>query len=168
VVAVLYSILWILAAFKFADRNWQRYYPTLLFSALGNALYELICYNHQLWQMERNGLPTALIPILLLILIGMPVSTWIYLSQYPTGKRIRTQAGYILFFTVIFVLLEFVSVKCGAITYHNNWNLFWSLLFDIVMFVMLVIHYHKPLLGLMISSAYIVLLILLFDVPLVK
>ncbi|MDF2958485.1 MAG: hypothetical protein K0S39_220 [Paenibacillus sp.] len=167
-VAILYSTLWILAAFKFADQNWQRYYPTMLFAALGNLLYELICYQHQLWQMEPNGLPVALIPMLLLISIGMPLSTWIYLSTYPTERGIWSKTKHLSLFTAIFVLLEYVSVKCGAITYHNGWNLFWSFLFDIVMFIMLRTHYNKPLLGLVMSLAYTVLLIMMFDVPLEK
>ncbi|WP_223192893.1 hypothetical protein [Paenibacillus sedimenti] len=57
-VAVTYSILWILAAFKFADRNWKPYYPTILYASLGNSLYELLCYNYPLWQMEPTGLST--------------------------------------------------------------------------------------------------------------
>src|SRR3954468_14674437 len=87
-IAIIYSVIWIIASFKFADRNWKLYYPTMLFASLGNVLYELVCYKYQLWQMEPNGLSFAMIPMLLLILIGMPISTWIFLSKYPFGKRI--------------------------------------------------------------------------------
>jgi hypothetical protein len=167
-IAIIYSILWIAAAFKFADRNWHRYYPTLLFAALGNALYELICYKYQLWKMEANGLPVAMIPILLLILIGMPLSTWIYLSKYPYGKGLFSQVMYIAYFSAFFILLEFVSVKGGAITYHHNWNLLWSLVFVIVMFIVLRIHYRRPLLGLIISVGFVAILCLIFDVTLNK
>ncbi|MCY9691537.1 CBO0543 family protein [Paenibacillus alginolyticus] len=163
-VAILYSVLWLLAALWFADRNWEQYYPTLLFAALSNGLYELICYQYQLWQMEPNGLPVATIPILLLILIGMPVSTWIYLSNYSRNRKLLSQAYYIIFFTGIFVLLEFVAVKCGSITYHNGWNLLWSSFFDMIMFIMLRIHYRKPLLGLLMSVPYTGLLMIIFKV----
>ncbi|MBD2867191.1 CBO0543 family protein [Paenibacillus arenilitoris] len=163
-VAIIYSSLWILAAFKFGDRNWERYYPTMLFAAIGNLLYELICYDFQLWQLEPNGLPVAMIPILLLITVGMPLSTWIFLSRYPEDKGVLGKAGYILLFIAIFILLEYISVLTGAITYHNDWNLFWSFLFNIVMFIMLRIHYRKPLFGLMLSAAYTGLLIVMFDV----
>ncbi|AFC33217.1 hypothetical protein PM3016_6602 [Paenibacillus mucilaginosus 3016] len=167
-VAVLYSLLWILAAFRWADRNWERYYPTLLFSVIGNCLYELLCYRYPLWQMEPNGLPAAMIPILLLILIGMPLSTWVYLSLYPSGGGWLAQARHILAFTAVFILLEFVSVKCGSITYHNGWHLGWSLLFNIFMFIMLRIHFLKPLTGLVLSAAYTLLLMSLFHVSLDK
>ncbi|MDD9271644.1 CBO0543 family protein [Paenibacillus sp. GCM10023248] len=167
-VAIIYSILWILAAMAFADRDWKPYYPTLLFAALSNALYEILCYQHQLWQMEPNGLPAATIPILLLILIGMPLSTWVFLSKYPANAKLLPQVYYILFFTFVFLLLEFVSVKCGSITYHNGWNLWWSLLFDIIMFIMLRIHFRHPLFGIGISVLYTGLLMFLFHVSLDK
>ncbi|MEH7502794.1 CBO0543 family protein [Neobacillus drentensis] len=167
-IAIIYSVIWIIVAFKFADRNWKLYYPTMLFASLGNALYDLICYKYQLWQMEPNGLPVAMIPILLLILIGMPLSTWVYLSKYPFRKGVRFQALYIAFFTVIYIILEYVSVKGGSITYHHHWNLLWSLLFVIVMFTIMRIHFKKPLLALILSAIFAIFLCLVFDVTLDK
>jgi hypothetical protein len=167
-IAILYSILWIAVAFKLGDRNWQKYYPTILFAALGNALYDLICYKYPLWQMEPNGLPVSMIPILLLILIGMPLSTWIYLSKYPFEKGLINQAFYIGIFVFLFVLLEYLSVLGGAITYHHNWNLVWSSLFSIIMFVMMQLHYRRPLLALFLTSVIALLLCMIFDVNLDK
>jgi hypothetical protein len=163
-IAILYSFLWILAALKFADRNWLPYYPTLLFASLGNALYELICYKYQLWQMEPNGLPVAMIPICLLIFIGMPISTWIFLSKYPYSKGISSQVLYIAFFVTIYIILEYFSVKGGAITYHHNWNLLWSLLFVIVMFIIIRIHHRRPMFALILSTIFTGFLCIIFDV----
>ncbi|MBU8916917.1 hypothetical protein BGM25_12840 [Bacillus sp. FJAT-29953] len=167
-IAIIYSILWIIAAFKLGDRDWKQYYPTILFSSLGNALYEIICYKYQLWQMEPNGLPAAIIPMMLLILIGMPLSTWIFLSKYPFRKKLSIQAMYTCFYVVMFLVLEYLSIKLGAITYHHNWNLFWSGIFVIVMFLVLRIHYSKPLLALFISVIFSFFLIFVFDVSLDK
>ncbi|MGV3463745.1 MAG: hypothetical protein ACO1OT_00445, partial [Heyndrickxia sp.] len=83
IVAIILSISWILVAMKYGDRNWRKYYPSMLFSSLGNALYEILCYKYPLWKMEPNGLGYSMIPILLLTLIGMPLSIWVYLSKYP-------------------------------------------------------------------------------------
>ncbi|WP_312029613.1 CBO0543 family protein [Paenibacillus sedimenti] len=107
-----------------------------------------------------------MIPILLLTLIGMPLSTWIYLSHYPTERPILQKLRYILLFTALFVVLEYISVRLDAITYHNRWNLFYSLLFDIVMFLVLRIHFRNPLLGIAISAAYVGVLIVCFNVSL--
>lgn len=167
-IALLYSILWIVASFKFADRNWQQYYPTILFAALGNALYEVICYKYQLWQMEPNGLKYAMIPILLLILIGMPLSTWIYLSNFPFKKGILKQIIYISIFLALFVILEYIAIKVGSITYHHDWNLFWSFIFVVVMFIILPIHHYHPLLALILSAVFAIILCLIFNVSLDK
>jgi hypothetical protein len=167
-IATMYSILWIVAAFKFSDRNWQKYYPSMLVAALGNALYELICYKYQLWQMEPNGLPIAMIPILLLTLIGMPISTWIFLSNYPFERRIYIQALYIGFYVVLFILLEYFSVLGGAITYHHNWNLLWSTIFVIIMFVIMKIHFQKPLFALILAAVIAFILCLIFNVTINK
>jgi hypothetical protein len=163
-IAILYSILWIAAAIKLGDRNWLKYYPTMLYAALGNALYELICYKYQLWQMEPNGLPVAMVPILLLTLIGMPLSTWIFLSKYPFKKRFIFKILYLGIFVLLFVLLEYFSIKIGAISYHHHWNLLWSTIFCIIMFIMLRIHFERPLLALLLSTAIALTLCMIFNV----
>lgn len=167
-VAIVYSLLWIIASFKFADRNWKQYYPTLLYAALGNVTYELLCYRYQLWSMQPNGLPYSMIPILLLSFVGMPLSTWIYLSRYPSLKSVTLQGLYILMFSVLFVIMEYVSVKLGAITYRNGWNLTWSLAFVLVMFTMLRFHFKRPLHALILSVFITLTLCMIFDVNLSK
>lgn len=163
-IAVLYSLLWIGAAFKYGDRQWEKYYPTMLFSAIGNFLYELLCYEYPMWNMEPNGLPAAMIPILLLTLVGMPVSTWIFLSNYPAGGRLYHKAGYIALFTTIFIAMELFAVTYGSITYHNDWNIMWSLIFLIAMFPIIRLHFTHPLIAWGVSLILIYLLMLIFDV----
>jgi hypothetical protein len=168
-IAVIYSILWILAAWKWADwRNWKLYYPTALFAIVGNLLYEVICSEYLLWAMETNGLPNHTLPILMLAIVGMPLSSWIYLSNYPEKKSLLTQALYILLFIFIFILLEFVSVHFGALTYHNGWNLLWSFIFNIVMFIILRIHHRQPGWALILSCVVIFILMTIFNVTLGK
>jgi hypothetical protein len=167
-IALIYSVLWIIAAYKFADHNWKSYYPTMLFASLGNALYEVVCYKYQLWQMEPNGMPASMIPMLLLILIGMPLSTWIYLSKYPSGKGVLSQAIYIAFFTMTFIIMEYIATKGGSITYHHQWNILWSLLFVIVMFVIIRIHFLRPIIALILSVFFSIFLCVVFDVTLDK
>ncbi len=166
--AIILSISWIIVAIKYGDRNWKKYYPSMLFAALANALYEVLCYQYQLWQMEPNGLGYSMIPMLLLILVGMPLSTWVYLSKYPTKSSVFKRGMYVLFFIVVFIFLEYISVKLGAITYHNGWNLGWSLLFVIIMFIVIRIHFTKPVLALIISIPFALLLCMIFEVTLDK
>ncbi|WP_163100673.1 CBO0543 family protein [Peribacillus alkalitolerans] len=168
-VAVAYSILWILAVWKWGDwENWKKYYPTMLFAIVGNLLYEVICFNYPMWAMEPNGLPNQTIPILLLVLVGMPLSVFVFLSHFPDNESKIRQALYILLFVCIFVVLEYVSVQLGSITYHNGWNLAWSSLFNVIMFSIIRIHYKKPILALILSAIFIGILSTIFDVSLDK
>ncbi|MFD1735050.1 CBO0543 family protein [Bacillus salitolerans] len=165
---IFFSIVWIIVAYRFGDRNWRKYYPTMLFAALGNALYEVICYNYSLWQLEPNGLPGAMIPNLLLILIWMPLSTWVFLSHFPTKQSLFKKGLYILLFSAIFMILEFTLLQGGAITYHHGWSFIWSLLFVILMFIVLHIHFKNPIIALILSVLIAFSLCQIFNVSLNK
>jgi hypothetical protein len=167
-VAIILSISWIIVAIKFGDRDWRKYYPSMLFAALANALYEVLCYKYHLWQMEPNGVGYSMIPMLLLILVGMPLSTWVFLSNYPYKSGIFKKGIYVLFFVVVFIVLEYLSIKVGAISYHNGWNLGWSLIFVIVMFMVIRLHFTRPILALIISMPFSLLLCMIFEVTLDK
>ncbi|NWQ42879.1 hypothetical protein MLOOGBEN_19440 [Bacillus sp. EB106-08-02-XG196] len=167
-VAIILSISWIIAAMKFGDRDWRKYYPSMLFAALGNALYEVLCYKFQLWKMEPNGVGYSMIPMLLLILLGMPLSTWVFLSKYPYKSGIYKKGIYISFFILVFIVLEYVSVRLGAISYHNGWNLGWSLLFVVVMFMVIRLHFSRPILALIVSIPFSLFLCMIFEVTLDK
>lgn len=167
-VAIVLSISWIIAAMRYGDRDWSKYYPSMLFAALGNAMYEILCYKYQLWTMEPNGVVYSIIPMLLLILVGMPLSTWVFLSKYPYESSIYKKGIYVSAFIIVFIVLEYVSVKLGAISYHNEWNLGWSLLFVIVMFIVIRIHFTRPILALLISIPFSLVLCMIFEVTLNK
>ncbi|NRD77137.1 hypothetical protein HPT25_06460 [Bacillus sp. BRMEA1] len=167
-IAIVYSIFWIIISAKYGDRDWKKYYPSMLFAALANTLYEVLCYKYQLWQMEPNGLKYCIIPMLLLIMIGMPLSTWVFLSHYPFRSSTSRKILYVTFFILLFGILEYVSVKLGSITYHHGWNIGWSFLFDIIMFMMIRIHYSRPIIAILLSLPLIVVLCLIFNVTLDK
>ncbi|OXM87701.1 CBO0543 family protein [Paenibacillus rigui] len=167
-VAVVYSVLWIISSFKLVHwRLWYTYYPTALYAAIGNLLYEVICDDYPLWQMEPNGLPNQTMPEILLIVIGMPLSTLVFLSHFPEQRFIK-QLLYIIGFVLLFLVMEWISVHYGSITYHNGWNLYWSILFDLIMFPLLRIHYRNPLLCLCLSAVFVAFLSITFQLTLDK
>ncbi|UUZ80602.1 hypothetical protein LJK88_38040 [Paenibacillus sp. P26] len=54
----------------------------------------------------------------------------------------------------------------GRIHYGHGWSWWWSLGFDVMMFLMLRLHSVKPVLAYAVSVVIIVALVLLFHVPL--
>jgi hypothetical protein len=65
-------------------------------------------------------------------------------------------------------LLEWGAVKLGEFSYHNGWNIMWTVLFDITFYSMVRLHYKKPLLTYGLSIIAIVGLLLVFNVPISK
>lgn len=164
-ISVIYSIFWIAASWWLVNwKEWKQYYPTALFSAAANLLYEVICSEYQLWSMEPNGLPNRTLNILLLSVIGMPLSTLVYLSNYPFKKSLRKQSLYISVFILGFTVMEYLAVQFGSITYHHGWTLFHSILFDISIFVILLIHYKNPIWAWLLSTVVLLIVLMNFNI----
>lgn len=160
---IIVSILIALAAWKLGDwRNWKKYYPTIQYFIIGEFLYDLLCYNYPLWSFESPLLKVTFSAILISF-IFYPAAVLLYLPHMPTGwvKRIL----YVLLWVIIFSLTERISYLLGFFSYHNGWNIWLSVLFNIVMFPLLWLHYKKPLLAcaLLIGAAAVGLI--LFQVP---
>lgn len=167
--AVAYAICWAAATFLFADlQRWRQYYSTMLYSSLANALYILLCYQYPLWQLEPHGLANQTLTDLLFILVCMPLSTFVYLSKYPAGRSYMRQILYLALFVGIFVIKEVLFIRFKAISYYNGWNLLWSIGFDLVMFLMLYLHFRRPLLALAVSIPIILSLMGMFHVTVDK
>ena len=64
----------------------------------------------------------------------------------------------------MYITIEFINNKLGFITYHNNWNLWWSFLFTGIIFFILPIHYKRPLLAWLIIIGIIITLLGIFDI----
>jgi hypothetical protein len=84
----------------------------------------------------------------------------LFLSNYPSsGSEIIYNAKWVVGFWIVECLVS----TTDAITYHNGWNLGWSLLFLIVMFPMVRLHHLNKSLALPLSIGISLLLLLLFD-----
>jgi len=62
-------------------------------------------------------------------------------------------------------LMEFISYITGAFSYHNNWNIGYSIIFNCLMFPILILHYKKPLLAFLVCSILAFLLMAFFEIP---
>ncbi|HYK71701.1 MAG TPA: hypothetical protein VEV44_01015 [Pseudoneobacillus sp.] len=58
---------------------------------------------------------------------------------------------YILKWLVIFILFESLLLKFNHVHYYNGWNIGWTILFDIIMFLMLRLHFKRPLWAIILS-----------------
>lgn len=140
---IIVSIIISLAAWKLGDwRNWKKYYPTIQFFMIGEFLYDLLCYNYPLWSFESPLLKVTFSEILIAF-VFYPSTILIYIPHMPTG-RLKTIL-YVLLWVALYTITEELSYLLGFFSYHNGWNLGLSVLFNIVMFPLLWLHYRKPL-----------------------
>lgn len=98
--------------------------------------------------------------------VGYPSALLVYLGRYPT-KGIK-QFLWISIWVAFWSFLEWVDDKFDEFSYHNGWNLMWSVLFNIGIFSMVRLHYKKPLLTYGLSIIATIGLVVIFKVPILK
>lgn len=170
-VNLVYASLWFFALWKWGDwKQWERYYPTILFFILGDFLYLYMLSDlFPMWsynppEVDGNIGITNTFVSLSIIIVKYPATVLIYLGKFPTegwAKKIL----YYLFWVLIYAINEWTDMKFQLIQYFNGWNYWWSMLFNMVMFFILWVHYQKPIFAWILSIFFIIFLWQKFDVP---
>jgi len=153
----------IICAWKWGDwRNWQKYHATMLFFATGNLLYNVLYYDHWLWKYQSYFLRYHITSDLLSAFVILPLTALLFLTNYPT--RIRDQWLRIIKYTILYFIFEVVYATYGALVYDYGWNVWYSLIWDALMFPLIALHYKKPLLSYMCSIVAVIAMLLLFPI----
>ncbi|UPO90794.1 CBO0543 family protein [Niallia sp. Man26] len=161
---VAITLLTIIASLKWGDwKNWRKYHASMFFISTGGLLYEYIVNENTLWKFHPDFLYSHEMIVVIYALITMPISIFLFLSHFPEGwlKRII----YIVVWSVIYIVIEWILFLTGRISYQNSWQFGYSFLFDLIMFSVIALHQQKPGRAYIISIIVIVFLILWFDVP---
>jgi len=154
-------LLFVIAAMLLTDwRNWQKYYPTVLFVIVANQLVSFLTYHHDLWFYNPDILVKTSTTIELInSFVMLPATTFIYLSKYPIRDKLY-QYGYIALWACIYGGLEFIDhYIIKGISYGNGWSIASAATFDVAIFSIIRLHYLKPLHA---WGASIVILALIF------
>lgn len=109
---------------------------------LVNFAYGYITYNYPLWKFESPFLKSTLSTVFI-TLTTYPSTILLFLPHYP--NKWDRKIVYTLKWVTIYSILEFTSIKLGYFTHHNGWTMWWSVLFNCVMFPTLRLHHQKPL-----------------------
>ena len=144
-VLLLFSFL--ITAIKLGDwKNWQKYYPTILFVMVINLASSFVTYHHILWNYNPDIVVQTQTTVEILNAFALlPAATFIYLSVFPFGGSKIYQAGYIALWVLIFSCIELIAhYIVGSLSYKNHWSWFNSFLFDIVLFSITRLHYSRP------------------------
>lgn len=164
------NAVFLLAAIKWGDwRRWKEYYSTILFFIVGDLLKNYLLYNHWMWTYKEtifgdNILRNHTIISLLIMVICYPSTILLYLGRFPKEKW--KQLLWVIFWVILYTVVEYINLKyLHLIRHHNGWGMQWSIIFNIVMFTMFIIHMKKPLLAWVLSFIWIIFLLKAFHVP---
>lgn len=145
------------AAWRFGDwRHWERYYPTILYLIIGDLTYNMLFQGHLLWKYQPEWMGPILGSLFVMI-TAYPAMVLIYLSRFP--NHALHAVFYVLAWVVLVGIIEWVLFSTSRIVYSGSWSLSKSLLVSLGMFLLLKLHYHRPLLVWPISFALAFLLI---------
>lgn len=140
---VLLACLFVLVCYKWGDwRNWKTYYPTIMFLIAGDFIHAYVAAAKTLWSYTPKVFPGT-ITHLVVSLVIYPCIVLLFLPNYPqttTMKRLR----YLSFWVAVFSLLEYFALKFNYMQHFNGWSLLYSVIFDCVLFPLLLIHHRKP------------------------
>jgi hypothetical protein len=150
-------------------QEWQKYYPTILFFIACDLFANVVTYNYPLWQYQETIFAAEIlrshtIITLFIMLIVYPITTVLYLSKFPEGvsKSIR----WILLWVFLYWIVEFINVAfLGQMIHENGWNIYWSFVFNIVMFTTLWVHHKWPLFAWLIAIIWSSFIIIFFQIP---
>jgi hypothetical protein len=158
------AVLTIIASLKWGNwKSWREYQASMFFICVGGLLYEYIVKENTLWKFYPDFLYGKEMTVIVYALITMPISILIFLSHFP-GKWLQRMV-YILFWSGIYILVEWILLVFKRISYQNGWKFWYSFLFDIVMFSVIALHQSRPFLAYILSLFITVFLINYFHIP---
>jgi len=140
---LLLACLFVLSCYKWGDwTNWKTYYPTMLFLIAGDFIYLYVAGSKPLWQYTAklfHGTATTLI----VALIIYPCTVLLFL---PTCSKLGAikKLCHIMFWICLYALLEFLALRYNYMQHSNGWNFIDSVLFDCVLFPLLLTHQKPP------------------------
>jgi hypothetical protein len=140
---ILLAIISIIICYKFGDwRNWKNYYPTILFFILSNVTCILLIYNNPLWLYEPKIISSTFSDLFICITV-YPSTVMLFIPHLPSKKS--KIILHISIYVAIYTLAELIGMKIGYFTHLNGWNIWYSLILNYLLFIMLIIHQKKPI-----------------------
>ncbi|WP_138419651.1 CBO0543 family protein [Aquibacillus sediminis] len=159
---ILMTCIVLLSVFTHSLRDIPKYYKNMAYVGSFNAIYYLLCRRHLVWDFAPNGIHWLVIRFIYTLIIT-PLIVLIFLSKMPR-ERVR-QVSYIIRWTIIASIVEYVAHKKKLILYSHGWNIYWSGLIYVKMFVCSHLFSKRPLITLALSTVSTAFYILKFKVP---
>ncbi len=161
-ITITLSVLYAAACYKWgAWRRWREYYPTILYAIIGDFAYNFVFHDHTLWLYDGLFNHTTMDIIATFFLF--PSIIILFLTHWPATWF--KKALYVLAWAAGNTLFEYLSVLLDIFHYDHGWSILWSFTLLVGAFIMLRVHYKKPLVAWPISIALGAATALMFALP---
>lgn len=142
-------------------RRWRDFYATVLYVIIGDLAYQFVFCDYRLW--FYTGMLGHTYTALIIAFIIFPPVVILYLTHFPSG--FLKQSLYIAIWSVVNTLIELIACIINGLRYEHNWCIFWSFLLFFIAFILIRVHYRRPLLVWPISLACGISCALIFGLP---
>jgi hypothetical protein len=159
-----------IGVWRFGDwKNWQKYYPTILFMISVDFFISILMYEYPLWTFHGSlFIPNNTITDFFITFTFFSQVVLIYLSRYPYKSEWYRQLVYVALWVIFFSLYELIFKFAKLISYNHGWNFRWSILVWLFMFIGLRLHHTNPLWAWLFCFSGTAFLIIYFHIPITK
>lgn len=161
-VRLIMALLWIISAYLWGDwKNWRKYYPTMLFMGMGDLIYHSVFHNKPLWIFQPDILVSSLNELFVIFTIFFS-TVLLFLTYFP--EKLLNQIIYIILWGALYISIESFSISIGMQKNYNGWNIWWSILFNIVQFPLLITHHKRPILAWIMAFIFLGIIMRIFNI----
>ncbi len=146
-------------------RDFPKYYKSLAYVSIVNALYYCLCRRHLVWEFLPLGMNWWQIRFLHVFIVS-PLLVLSYLANYP--KSLLKQVIHLIQSVLVSTLFECYLRKKKMIQYKHSWNEFWTGLIYLKMYVYSYLFSKRPLTTIFLSICSMIFFIVKFKVPIKK
>lgn len=159
-------VLWLLFL-NIRKKTWihlHKYSSSMIYVMFFNALYYYLAKKKLPWDFRSEIFDKRIVRSLHIFLIN-PLLILLFLSSFP--KSLLKQIIYILKWLSITSSVEWFALKkYKAIFFQHGWNMWWSALVYLKMFVFSYLLTKKPVLTVGLSTFSILFFLIVFKIPL--
>ena len=150
------------------NKTWKqlpKYYPNILYVSMFNWFYYFLVGNKLLWELQSSIINRKTLKIIHICIIN-PLLILFYLSNLP--DTFVKQFIYVVRWIIISTMVERLFYKEGKIAFYRGWNIGWSMVIYIKMYIFCLLFNKKPILTLILSIIDTICFLLKFKIPVRK
>lgn len=140
----------------------RKHLPSMSYVSLINALYYYVCKHHLVWDFDCRFFSKKQLRALHIFVIN-PLIILLFLSRFP--NQLHKKVIYVLKWTVASVFCEFLMIKNDNLFFKRGWNLKWSSVFYLKMYLFSCFFNSRKTLILSLSALTTFVYLRIFHVP---